>query len=211
MKNKWLLLFVLDAALHLLTTWVELPLLNHITKPLLMVFLAGYFISQSNTQHSVWVLLALIFSWLGDGFLMYQHVKPIYFMLGLGSFLLAHVSYMVRFSFFKTVVPIKLALIGVGVCILYGGVLLMQLWPGLGGLKLPVVSYAWVLMAMGSMAFLKTWRSQSIITLGALLFIISDSLIAYDKFVQPITASRFLIMSTYIAAQFLLIQGLRES
>jgi uncharacterized membrane protein YhhN len=43
---------------------------------------------------------------------------------------------------------------------------------------------------------------------GALLFIMSDAMIAINKFLNPLVQARLLIMSTYIAAQLLIVKGI---
>ncbi len=85
--------------------------------------------------------------------------------------------------------------------------------PGLEGLMKPVVLiYAFSLVGMaiaainryGLTASGKFWLTLS----GALLFLLSDSLLAYNKFIGETTSGGFIIMLTYIAAQYLIMRGL---
>lgn len=64
---------------------------------------------------------------------------------------------------------------------------------------------------MGILAFLRS-RSSRIdqVAIGAVLFILSDSAIAVDKFLQPIPAATWIIMTTYAAAQYLIVTGVVE-
>lgn len=178
-----------------------------------MILLAGYFISvigKNVGNLKTLILTALMFSWMGDVFLMFQQDNSIFFILGLASFLLAHVAYILSFKKFENAVSNKVAVIIALVFTAYSISLAILLWPGLGEMKLPVLVYAFVITAMGVVGFVKNWGVNKLIILGAVLFIISDSMIAYTKFVGPIELSRFSIMSTYILAQFLLIKGLSD-
>ncbi len=212
MKTKyWLWLFILDAILHLVTTVYTLPTLNLITKPLLMILLGGYFVSKVgnlNNKLKYLVVAALIGSWFGDTFLMFQDYNSMFFIFGLGSFLIAHLAYIMAFYKFKgkknQVVLISTSLFFAA----YSLNLLLALWPGLNDMLIPVIVYAFVLTVMGIIGVVRNYGISILIVLGAILFIISDSLIAYNKFVEPVIYSRISIMFTYILAQFLIVKGL---
>ena len=74
------------------------PLWHQVTKPLLMLSLGlYYFLSVQWNSTTALVLAAILFSLLGDSFLMYEEKDEIYFMLGLGSFLLAHIFYAIAY------------------------------------------------------------------------------------------------------------------
>ncbi len=90
--------------------------------------------------------------------------------------------------------------------------MLSVLLPSLGDLKIPVIVYAIILSTMLLFAFkgyLK-WNSPAniYILLGAIIFVSSDSIMAFDKFYEPIKFSSLLIMSTYITAQYLIVVGI---
>jgi len=53
-----------------------------------------------------------------------------------------------------------------------------------------------------------SFKSFYIVFSGSLLFVISDTLIALDKFLMPIPNDRIFVMSTYIVAQFLIMKGI---
>lgn len=187
--------------------------LNLIFKPLLMPLLALYFLSQKN-NHKKQILLALFFSWLGDLFLMFQHKSEIYFMLGLLSFLLAHIWYIVAFcmgkagggNIFKEK-PWLLILI-----LSYLVLFLLLLYPKLGGLFLPVAIYATVICAMLASSI---WRHGHVNTqsfwltfTGAFLFILSDSTIAINKFLMPFNLAYPVIILLYCLGQYLIVRGI---
>ncbi len=212
-SSYWLFLFIADAALHLITTFYSLPTLYLVTKPLLMILLAGYFLSIVGKKLStikILILLALLGSWFGDTFLMFQEESSIFFILGLSSFLIAHVAYIYGFNAFKREGSVRVVFGISAIFILYSALLLFVLWPSLGGMKIPVILYALVLTIMGIMGVVKNLKQNNWVVIGVGLFIISDSLLAYNKFVNPIIASRFIIMITYILAQFLIIKGVSQ-
>ncbi len=214
MKTKgWLGLFFIDATLHLVTTVNTMPFISMITKPLLMVLLGGYFLSQfksNSSQIKYWVIAALVGSWFGDTFLMFQGHSSLFFLLGLSSFLLAHLAYTFAFLKFENR-PNKWVFIVISLLFFaYSVVLAYTVWPGLGAMKIPVLVYALVLTIMGITGVIKNYGANNMIVIGVVLFIISDSLIAYTKFAASVENSRFLIMLTYILAQFLIIKGLSK-
>lgn len=203
------MLFVLVACTHLLATLAGLGLLYSWTKPLLMITLLLYFISASEGYPGwrVFVIFALVFSWGGDVLLMQEGM----FAAGLGSFLLAHLFYIT--AYWKTgaakgqITPwdfIKFVLIGM--------LLMWLIYPGLGNMLIPVLLYSAVLLSMGVFAHKRRGATSPasfiLVAFGALLFVLSDSLIALNKFAFEVPSERLLVMSTYITAQFLIIQGL---
>jgi uncharacterized membrane protein YhhN len=199
-----------------LTDWRGLHLY---TKPLLMPLLTVYTISMvsvSLNKNILFTILgALFFSWLGDSFLMYQQKDDGFFMLGLGCFFAAHVLYIImyrqishrpvvdRYVLLKRLLSLVFIAFGLG--------LVWLIWGGLAEMKLPVAAYATVLIIMGIGA---VWRfdqtnfpSFMIVLAGAILFIISDSIIALDKFYLKKPNGGFWVMLTYISAQYLIVYG----
>lgn len=207
-SRVWALMYGADGLLHILAEHYALYKLSLVTKSMLMVLLMGFFISTNPKKYKVWVLLALVFSWFGDAFLLFQQVGSIYFMLGLGSFLLAHVFYIIRFQCIKTNFSYTHIFLISTLFLLYGVLLLNFLWLGLGGFKAPVVVYALVLVSMAVSAVVFTWQRTAFISIGAILFVVSDSLIAINKFWVHLPAGRVLIMGTYVLAQWLIITGI---
>lgn len=172
-----------------------------VTKPLLMPLLM-LMAFQLNTKEK-YLYIALFFSLLGDVFLMFG--GELYFMLGLGSFLLAHVFYILlfrnqfNFSLFKAV-PFAAATFGYFLFIKDG---IDQ------NLLIPVGVYCIVITLMGIFAAGRKTNnlSYNLVLIGSILFIISDSLIAFNKFYSPLPASSFWVMGTYGLAQFLIVLG----
>lgn len=146
------------------------------------------------------LFLGFVFSAGGDIFLSFEGEK--FFLGGLSSFLVAHVMYVIAFAQQFEYDGAKLPfLIAVGV---FGVIMAVILTPKLGPMKIPVYAYISVILTMGVFATLCTGAQQYTLLDGAALFIISDSLIAVNKFLKPIPGSKYYIMSTYYAGQFLI-------
>lgn len=208
-------LFIVDTLLNLLAVFLGLDWLNYLTKPLLMTLLALYFYQIApKTPFTKMVLLGLVFSVGGDVALMFKG-SPIYFILGLSSFLIAHVCYIIgmyRFPNFRKGMMFQKVLILLP--FLYTIGFLNHLWPDLGEMKIPVVVYGLVITAMGWSALnMKKRVNQSAVNLlimGAIFFILSDSLIAINKFQGTRYTIPFVsiwIMTTYVLGQYLIVKG----
>lgn len=190
----------------------------YITKPLLMPALMLYFyhaIPLKNTVITRVLLFSLFFSFLGDVFLM----LPIDgFVLGLASFLIAHLLYILAFwkenmGFQET--QIVTVLTRLMILLFPAALLFNEMQKNLGELLLPVVIYILVIETMGLTAWLRreyqSLKAYFLTFLGALLFIISDSTIAFNQFIQPFDYANVVIMTTYILGQFLIIEGMIHS
>jgi len=184
-------------------------------KPFLIPFLilAVYSFEKFPTKNILFV--ALTFSWIGDIILMFANKGEIYFILGLIAFLVSHMVYILLFI--KQLKPRNIDKkavfwIGIGAIIAYLLILLSILLPNLGDLKIPVIVYAIVISTMLLFAFKGSFNwdhpAKNYILLGAIAFVSSDSILAFNKFYKPIQLSSFLIMSTYILAQYLIVLGI---
>ena len=209
MKSNWLILFAASAAAVFIAILFDVNILYLVAKPLLMITLALYFISASKAYPAwrVYVVIALVFSWGGDVFLMMNDM----FIAGLASFLFAHIFYIIAYH--KTgAASGELRPLDITKFVLFGIVLIWILYPGLGGLLVPVLVYALVLLTMGVWAHKRrgatSVASFMLVSTGVILFVISDGLIAINKFAFEVPAERILVMSTYIAAQYLIVRGL---
>lgn len=186
---------------------------HYFTKPSLLISLIFYFFVQSKTmilKMKFQILLALIFSLMGDVFLMFVNKSPNYFMFGLVSFFLAHVFYCL--VFFRDRNP-KTNPIGlIFILTIYAFGLFYLLKNNLEDLLIPVIFYIGVILLMVISAFLRekkvTQKSFTYVFIGAILFVISDSILALNKFYMPLRFSGISIMLTYGSAQLLIVKGL---
>jgi len=155
----------------------------------------------------------LFFSWLGDVFLMLEDKNSLYFIAGLCGFLTAHILYIIFFLRARrqqTATPHWNIFVIITASI-YGAALFFFLNPKLGALQVPVLVYAVTICTMficSVHAFGNAYKTAAIFCIaGAVLFIMSDSLLAINKFYQPFSAAGVLIMLTYALAQFGIVYG----
>lgn len=214
MLKRWLLiLFFAFAVLEIVSQIFNLSNLHFVTKPMLVIFLAAFY-RQSVPSVNGRFFLALIFCWLGDVFLLFDRVNEIFFMAGLGSFLLAHLILIFTYRIlvtpednFKGTQRIRLSF----PIILVGSGLVVVLYPLLGELQIPVIIYALALTLMVLQSIFRLGRTNAksfwLVFLGAVFFMLSDSLLAINKFYQPISFAGVWVMTTYIAAIYLIVSG----
>ena len=207
MKNVFLKLFWLDAVVELMSPLLlaSHPEVRLVTKPLLMILLMGH-IAQVNPKPALF--FTAIFALLGDVFLMLPGDSPLYFQLGLGSFLIMQISYIRLFAkqaSTESWVPAHARMPLAGILI-YVFSFLAFLNPHLaGGMKIPVTLYAF---ALGSMLYFAIRLRNQTIVWGAFFFVVSDSVLAFGKFYYSFPGISTVVMSTYIVAQLLLISAL---
>jgi len=209
MTPDWRIFYAISAIAVLTGLVLDLKTLYIVAKPLLMITLLLYF-HASTRGYPAWrnlVMLALGFSWAGDVFL----ISDDWFVAGLAAFLLAHVFYILAYQ--KTgAASGALRLSDILMFVLYGSGLIWLIYPGLGGLKTAVFLYALVLLGMGVWAHKRRGGTNAasfrLVAAGAILFVLSDGLIAVNKFAFAIPAERILVMSVYMTAQYLIVQGL---
>lgn len=192
--------------------WEELRL---ISKPLLMPALMWWFWQNTATLSPAlrrgW-MAGLALSTVGDILLMGKGSN--FFIGGLAAFLCAHLIYIFAI---RRNVPQKRGLLRrqPGWALPFGLFLasfLYILWPGLQeGLRFPVALYATVITAMTlNMVHLHGGISVHVFRLlfiGALLFMLSDSMIAWNMFVHPFPLAPLSIMGSYLAGQALMARG----
>ena len=218
MNKIFRLLFVVAGAGEILAGILGITYLHWICKPAIMIMLGFYYFSSTAHRSEV-VWLGIFFSLVGDTLLMFESRDPSFFMLGLTGFLLTHIFYIMAYrqhqfdseeNALKGIQKIRFSF----PVVLAGTGLIVILLPALGELKIPVVINATVLIIMVLHAVFRfgrtTGKSFWLVFSGSLLFMLSDSLLAINKFLSPINSAGFWIMSSYILAQFLIIEGLCE-
>ncbi|MEQ9468693.1 MAG: lysoplasmalogenase [Ekhidna sp.] len=212
MPNIIFWIYIAVSVANLLAKLIPSEELDQFTKPLLMPLLILYVYKSSlgkTTGRILLLCLALVFSWLGDVVLMHQE-DQMYFMGGIGLFLAAQITYIVllRKSCYqapsvnlKRIIPF----------LLYGGLLFYILLPA-GDFTIPIIIYGSVIMIMAIMASKReghtSQESYKLALLGSILFVLSDSILAFNAFHTAIPYAGVFIMFTYCAAQLLLVKGL---
>jgi alkylglycerol monooxygenase len=194
---------------------------HHIFKPLVLMvalyqivvydFLSAspsqfYFRSGDRTVHVTgknMLLTALSFCLLGDALLMFDGL----FVFGLAAFLVGHLCYIALFRGDAPWFASRNALTATLAC---GVGMFVFLWPHLPKmLLLPVAAYVlaialMVAQAIGRAAFLRD-RASRFVAIGAVFFMLSDTLLAINKFVAPLPVSALLVLGTYYIAQILIV------
>jgi len=208
-------IYIVFSILYLIVLFTGHANLDLYLKPALIPLLGfGVYFHPKFLSRRI-LLNALIFSWIGDVILIFADIAEIYFILGLVSFLIAHITYCVLFN--KQIIgeiQINKVLFGLGSLVIafYLTAIILVLMPNLGDLKIPVIVYAAVISTMLLFAFngYLIWKKPGAlyIFLGAITFVISDSILAFDKFHAPIEKSSFFIMLTYLVAQYLIVVGI---
>jgi len=203
----WTLLFAAAAAcaLHLRAAYRGPPWQVYLFKPLttlLLIGLAAVLPAVHGSHYRTAILAGLVLSLCGDVFLMLPRDR---FIAGLASFLAAHLAYIVAFCTGGPFPADTQLLWPLGVVAV---LLLAVLWPGLGRLRLPVVLYAATIVAMVWRAWARSRvlpsQGSALAAVGAALFLVSDSLLAVDRFRFRFSGARAAVQVTYVAAQALI-------
>jgi uncharacterized membrane protein YhhN len=182
-------------------------------KAALMPLLIIVFLVAGSKNVPVWpVILALLFSLAGDVILEFADSHENLFVVGLLCFMITQIIYLILFYRKGT---LKKTGIYIGIVFLYGILLVAFLYNDLNEMRIPVMVYAAVILSMLSAAITRV-NSVSLpgfllVLSGAVLFVLSDSMIAVNKFSFAFTGAPALIMITYILGQYLIIKGLIKS
>jgi uncharacterized membrane protein YhhN len=216
MKNTGISLFYfLIGLIYIIFQPSLLFLPGLITKALIIPLLIVFFLLNLNPLENrihFFMLAGLFFSWSGDLVLEFSQNSPNIFILGLFFFLLAHIMYFIVFLLTpgKNYILTNRIYLLIPVLI-YGVILVSFLYSDLKGMRLPVIIYAIVILSMLSGAINRMYkagkRSYRLVLSGAILFVISDSAIAINKFSFHFKLAGVVIMSTYITAQYLIVAG----
>jgi uncharacterized membrane protein YhhN len=216
MKNKlYLSVYIGFSIFYLLITAFDQEEIARILKPFLLPILVFAVASSAHFGTKKILITALTFSWIGDVILLFANKGEIYFILGLVAFLVSHVFYILLFSKQAVSKTIKNKIsfgAGIGLIVIYFLMMISTLAPKLGSLTIPVVIYAVVISTMLFYALKGSFQWNTIpyqsVLIGAIFFISSDSILAFNKFDQAIPYASFLIMITYLAAQFCIVWGI---
>ena len=189
--------------------------LEYFLKPLTMVFLFIFLLTSTGLQgFTLWFGIGILFSLAGDIFLMLPKEQ---FIAGLVAFLLAHLAYIIGLN--QSFPPLDAfgilmaVVLGMTAAKLYKNIEAGLVKQGKEKLKKPVLAYTAVITIMLLSAFLTLsrpdWdtRAAMTVSIGAALFMLSDAILAWNKFVQPIKNGRVMNMAAYHLGQIILIYG----
>ena len=189
--------------------------LEYAAKPGVMVLILAWLVTIGGFRIPLlWFTLGILFSMAGDICLMLQREQ---FIAGLVSFLLAHIFYIIGLSY-KLPAFNPASLVLAVLVFLTASQIYLRLSAGLkrsanAKLLMPVLVYTLVISVMlfSALATLVRldWNAGSafLVSFGALLFFISDSLLAWNKFVHSLRYGKLLVIVTYHIGQILLALG----
>ncbi len=206
-------LYLIIVALHLFACGMRKRLmLRRVTKCALMPLLAVCYILFAKTVSPL-VIVAIFFGFAGDFFLLLTTHRWA-FPAGIAAFALGHVFYIASFlsalpRFPAFYIWIMLGLISAA----YAATLMHYLWKGIPKkLRPPSVTYMFIIGSMASCAIIYAFSGATSLCwlagIGGLMFVVSDSMLSIDAFHHPIRHRSILVMSTYIAAQTLIVSSL---
>ncbi len=178
--------------------------LQVIFKPMIILSLmALYYFSVEKKNN--WYLLALAFSFLGDVLLM---DKNNLFLYGIAAFLMSQILFIKIIGSQLKPSSLKQKITAILPFLIYIIILLSILKSNLGDFLIPVIIYGITISIFGVVSLLnylvnKTRISQ-VLLFGVVLFILSDSMIAFNKFHEAKPYYGVAIMITYVLAQYLI-------
>jgi len=202
-------LFLLASVMDLIGVILKIPLLIYIFKPLIIIALLFLYVF-SLTKRLKWYVIALEFSFFGDVLLMFS--GKLFFMAGLISFLMAHILFIkIVINRIQKISILKGVIASIPFFLIFVG-LIYFLKNSLNELWIPVIIYGITISTFGAVSLLDFLQSKTLKSVwmlaGAIIFILSDSLLAIHKFYSPNSVFEVLIMVTYIVAQYLIFKSM---
>lgn len=199
------LFYIITATLYILSIPLKLNTLDPLLKvfPLLVLFSAAY--SQLSGNIRLLGLVAIVLCACGD-VLLTQSIEQS-FVYGLGAFVVGHIFYLIAFLQFanKRFIIAKLVMAIIVLCITIG--LAMIILPVTENLLIPVSIYVGIITSM-VVAAIFAWSKSMLHIGGAIIFMISDTILAWNMFLVPLPYASIGIMLTYYVAQFCIVAGL---
>lgn len=178
------------------------PLLLFVFKPLTTILILVHALLRGSDTPEIrrWVVVGLVLSLVGDIALLWPYQG---FLPGLAAFLIAHLCYLRAFTRrHRLAAPIQPFV----VYLLVASLILGLMWTELPvTLRWPVLAYVVCLVAMAAQAAV-IWRTGQargdVLALGGALFVVSDTLLAINRFIAPMPLASLAILGTYWAAQW---------
>jgi len=219
------LLFFILLGIDLYSETTQTNAVSWIVRPLLMLMLLILFLLNAHNTlcfERIFVIISLIFSCLGDILLIIH--RDNFFIFGLVSFLIAHISYIISFlirlrhegdALRQRLTILAMIIISLPFLV-YIAFMLYILCPklianteGMKDLIAPVVVYTFVIVSMAYISCLRNRKFPGFwfVFIGAIFFVLSDTLLAFNKFVVPLSTPGLFVIFTYGIGQYLIIIG----
>lgn len=198
-----LILILISAAIHIVADY-KFKNITHFTKPIPMLIIIGFCLFSENcfSSNKIFILLGFIFSLAGDIFLL----NKTQFVKGLLSFLIAHFFYII---FVLSTSQFHFTIILFAITFLIFSTFYFAIIRKINSYKIFVIIYSFIILFLlwQSLELSIYLRNQSsiIFAIGIILFVLSDSLLAYNRFVKKFFSAQFVILSTYFLAQTLIL------
>ena len=201
-KSLWIS-FTVFALAFMFTLYLRPYPLHFLVKSIPIFCLAVFVLKNIEGKKGKLLGLGFLFSAFGDIFLELPFKAS--FGLGLCSFLIAHLFYIS--VFLRRITITKKRGAAIGLMLLYSAIIGTIFMINLDTMLLiPLMIYLTVILVMGISASLGK-ENNPLITVGACLFMISDSIIAINSFLSPVFLHSIWVMSTYYLAQMLIAFG----
>lgn len=211
----WLILAIFAAVLQAVVFRVGLKQWQYLTKPAVMVFLFIWLVTAAGLGGAaLWFGVGMLLCLVGDILLIFEDR---FFIFGLAAFLLGHVAYIIGFNvptptfdFFGLLLAIFIAILGGRI---FGRIQTGLVEKKLLRLRRPVMAYTVVISLMLLSAMLTLFRADwkpgaaLLAAAGAGAFLISDVILAFNKFVAPVKNGRMLNIAVYHLGQIMLAAG----
>ncbi|HEA69436.1 MAG TPA: lysoplasmalogenase [Desulfobacterales bacterium] len=200
-----------SATLHIWAEYNGPQFQIYLFKPLTMIFILLIAIEKTNEMRRFYgyaIVAGLLFSLAGDIFLMLPSDQ---FISGLISFLVAHLFYIAAFVINR---PFQLSIRSILPYAIYGILISILLLPHLGDMKFPVLAYIVVILVMGWQSW-ERWhairdRSALFAVFGAIFFIVSDTVLAIDRFRGHFALAGLMTLIPYFCAQWMIAVSIRK-
>lgn len=217
MTNFLIVLTVLAAIVNEIAEYKGRRTVVYFAKPTVMISLLAWLYFYAGLDGPlIYFALGILFSLGGDVFLMLPNMDR-WFVFGLASFLIGHIFYTVGLNY--SIPPLTVFGIFLAISIaLFVAQIYKRLAAGLHAkgkdrLRFPVLIYSVVISLMWLSAlqtiFDVNWKTNAslLVSIGATLFVASDIVLAWFRFVSPIKHGRMINLSCYHLGQILLIVG----
>ncbi len=212
-------MFYIIAVVIVFVDWIALTgqkkRIDYFAKPVVIIALLIWLALNGNLSgHLIWFFIGLLFSLAGDVFLLLPKEK---FIAGLVSFLLVHVAYIIGFN--DTLPPVNLAsislifIITITACQIFRSISIGLERSNNTKMKVPFLIYSITISLMVLSACLslvkEDWNAGPalLVSGGAVLFFLSDTLLAWNRFVTPIPNTKLKVRVTYHSGQLLIMLG----
>ena len=213
MKYVFLAIFILSTAIHLYASLKQETKLRNITKPFLLLSLLGFYVLAARSPSTA-VILALLFSWLGDVLLMPKGIK--WFTAGGIAFMISHAFFVAGYwpDVVFSKIPVLLIVLLAAFFAAAVAFIFSKLKPHLPkALFYPMFLYLLINGTMNCFAIFRCVSNPTAATLttaiGAALFFVSDTALFFVRFKKDgRLKTHFLVMLTYSIGELLIVLGL---